>query len=114
MFASIAKAAALTALIAVGANTATPSNAEAGNVSFGVYFGTPGYGPGPYWGPAPRPHRGICKPRSAVNKAWRMGVKNPRISSRNRSRVIVRGWRYGHKTKVVFANRRYCPVIAYR
>ena len=38
MFANIAKAAALTALIAVGAHTTTPSNAEAGNIDFGIYF----------------------------------------------------------------------------
>lgn len=119
MFAKIAKATTLAALIAVGATAATTSQASAGNIEFGIQFGTPGYGyyygSNPRWGaPPPRYRKGKCKPRRAVNKAWRMGVNNPRVVRRNPNRVVVRGWRHGYKTKVVFANARHCPVIRFR
>ncbi|MCP4384897.1 MAG: hypothetical protein GY933_21985 [Hyphomicrobiales bacterium] len=115
MFTNIIKATTLAALIAVGATAATTSQASAGQVQFGITFGTPGYG-GPYWGPGPSwgAPRGYCKPRRAVNKARRLGVRNARIVRRNRNRLVVRGWRYGYQTRVVFANARRCPIIRFR
>lgn len=113
MFGKILKASALAALIATGATAATTSQASAGQVEFGVTFGTPGFGHGPYWGSGPRwgPPRGYCKPYRAIKKAHRFGVRNPRIVRRTPNRVVVRGWRYGYQSRVVFANRRACPVI---
>ena len=122
MFAHIAKATTLAALIIAGATVLTPTTASAGNVQFGIHFGGHGpsygyvYGPGPYWGHGPswRAPKGICKPRRAIRKAYRLGVNNPRIVRRNHKRVVVKGWRHGHRTRVVFANRHRCPVIAFR
>ncbi|MEM6464265.1 MAG: hypothetical protein AAF724_20360 [Pseudomonadota bacterium] len=114
MFAKILKASTLAALIAVGATAATTSQASAGNVQFGITFGAPGYGPywgaGPYWG---KP-RGFCKSGRAVNKARHFGVRKARVVGRNPNRVVVRGWRKGYKTRVVFANTRNCPIIRFR
>ncbi|MEX3012043.1 hypothetical protein [Hoeflea sp. TYP-13] len=121
MFAKIAKATTLAALIAVGATAVGTSQASAGQVQFGIQFGNgygyvygPGYGP--QWGPGPSwgGPRGYCKPRRAVKKARRMGVRNAHIVRRNHRKVVVKGWRYGYRTRVVFANRRHCPVIAFR
>ena len=123
MFGKITKTAALAALIGVSSMAVTAGQAAAGgSVGFSVEFGSPGYGQGwgpswgPVWGPGygPKPQRGICKPRRAVKKAWKMGVRNGRIVRRNNKRVVVRGWRYGYRVKVVFANRRHCPVVALR
>ena len=113
MFAKILKATALAALIATGATAATTSQASAGQVEFGITFGTPGYGPGPYWGPRPGwgAHRGACPQYRAVNKARQFGVRNPRIVNRTPHRVVVGGWRHGYQSRVVFANQPYCPVI---
>lgn len=114
MFAHIVKATTLAALIAVGATAAATSQASAGQVQFGVTFGTPGYGP--QWGSRPSwgAPRGYCQPRLAVNKARNLGVRSARIVGRDRNRIIVRGWRHGHRTRVVFANARRCPVVRFR
>ncbi len=122
MFGKIAQSFALAALIGVGSMAVTTEQASAGGggVGFSIEFGSPGYGPGwgwgPGWGPGygPKPHKGICKPRRAAKKAWKMGVRNGRIVRRNHKRVVVKGWRHGYPVKVVFANRRHCPVIALR
>lgn len=116
MFGKIAKTAAMVAMIGVGSIAATTGQAAAGGVGFSIEIG-PGWGPGPGWGhryrPAPPP-RGYCKSRRAVKKARHMGVRGSRIARRNQRRVVVRGWRHGYPVKVVFANRRHCPVIARR
>ena len=124
MFGKIAQSFALAALIGVGSMAVTTDQASAGGggVGFSIEFGSPGYGPGwgwgpgwgPGWGNGPKPNKGICKPRRAAKKAWKMGVRNGRIVRRNHKRVVVKGWRYGYPVKVVFANRRHCPVIALR
>ncbi len=124
MFGKIAQSFALAALIGVGSMAVTTEQASAGGggVGFSIEFGSPGYGPGwgwgpgwgPGWGNGPKPNKGICKPRRAAKKAWKMGVRNGRIVRRNHKRVVVKGWRYGYPVKVVFANRRHCPVIALR
>ncbi|MBA8880467.1 antifreeze protein [Phyllobacterium myrsinacearum] len=56
-----------------------------------------------------RPVR-ACSVNLALNKASRMGVRNPRAIV-NRNVVRVTGWRYGHRTAVVFARAPGCPVI---
>jgi hypothetical protein len=118
MLGKIVKTAALVAMIGVGTAAATTGQAAAaGGFGFSIEVG-PGWGSGPGygWGPGygSRPHRGICKPRRAVKKARHMGVRSGRIVRRNHRRVVVRGWRRGYPVRVVFANRRHCPVIALR
>lgn len=115
MLGNIVKSAVMVAMIGVGSVAATTGQAAAGSVGFSIEIG-PGWGPGPSWGHRyrPAPHRGICKPRRAVKKARHMGVRGSRIVRRNYKRVVVRGWRRGYPVKVVFANRRHCPVIALR
>lgn len=113
MFSNFLKISALAALIATGAMAATTSQASAGQVQFGITFGSPYYGQGPYWGPRPgygKP-RGICRHNRAINKARWYGMRNARVIKRTPNRVVVRGWRHGYKSRVVFANRRACPVI---
>jgi len=116
MFANFLKVSALAALIATGVTAASTSQASAGQVQFGVTFGSPYYGHGPYWGPRPGygPPRGICKHYRAINKARWYGVRNPHVVKRTPYRVVVRGWRHGYQSRVVFANRRACPVIRTR
>lgn len=119
MLGNIVKTTAMVALIGVGSVAATAQQAAAGGVQFSIEVGRgwgPNWGNGPGWGPgygAP-PRRGICKPRRAVKKARHMGVRGSRIVRRNHRRVVVRGWRHGYPVKVVFGNRRHCPVIALR
>ncbi len=56
-----------------------------------------------------------CHPRRAIRKAWRMGLSYPEITRMKRDRIVVRGWEYGRKTKVVFDRwSRRCHVIKVR
>ncbi len=119
MISKIVKMAALVAMVGVGSVAATTQQAAAGGIEFSIEVGRgsgPSWGPGPGWGPywGPPPNRGKCKPRRAVKKARHMGVRGSRIVRRNHKRVVVRGWRHGYPVKVVFGNRRHCPVIALR
>ena len=59
-----------------------------------------------HWGPGYR----ACSPGQAASKARRMGLRNPRVTIR-RNVVRVTGWRHGHRSAVVFARARGCPVI---
>lgn len=56
-----------------------------------------------------RPVR-ACSVNQALNKASRMGIRNPRAVV-NRNVVRITGWRYGHRSAVVFARAPGCPVI---
>ena len=113
MFGKLTKTLALAALIGLGSIVATTGQASAGKVDFWIGFG-PNHGP--FFGPGfhSRSHHGICKPRRAVGKARSMGVRKARLVRRNLNRVGVKGRRHGHPVRVVFANRRHCPVIALR
>lgn len=65
--------------------------------------------------PRPPVRRYYCSPRHAVNKARHYtGIRHARVTHMSRSRVSVRGYRYGRKLQVTFANRRGCPVISTR
>ncbi len=118
MFGKFVKTAAMVSMIGVSSAAATTGQAAAAG-GFGVTIEVGrGWGPGPGYGWG-RGHgsghyRGICKPRRAVNKARHMGVRHGRIIRRGNRRLVVRGWRHGYPVRVVFANRRHCPVIAYR
>lgn len=61
-----------------------------------------------------RHYRGRCNVRRAIRKAYRLGVDRPRVVRRNRHRVVVRGRIDGYRARVVFANRRRCPLIVIR
>lgn len=116
MFNRIIKGAVVAALLIVGgagglaATAAGSAPAAAQTIEFRF-----GHGPivrhrhGP-----PRYGRDFCDPRHAVGKARRMGVHRAHVVRHARNRVAVRGFRYGHRVRVVFANERGCPVIAYR
>ena len=56
-----------------------------------------------------RPVR-ACSVNQALNKASRMGIRNPRAVV-NRNAVRVTGWRHGHRSAVVFARAPGCPII---
>lgn len=56
-----------------------------------------------------RPVR-ACSVNQALNKASRMGIRNPRAVV-NRNAVRVTGWRYGHRSAIVFARAPGCPII---
>ena len=116
MLAKFLKMSALAALVATGATASTTSQASAGQVQFGITVGSPHHGPGRHWGPRPGygPRRGICKHYRAINKARWYGIHRPRVVNRTPNRVVVRGWRRGYQSRVVFANRRACPVIRAR
>jgi len=109
MFGKRVKTLVLAAVIGIGSLAATSGQAAAGNVDFWIGIG-PGWGT--HYGP-PRRHS-VCKPRRAVKKAVNLGVRDVRVVRRNAKRVVVKGWRRGYPVRVVFANRRHCPVIALR
>lgn len=125
------KTIALSAIIGIGALggvATTTATAEAGgnvqfhansNGAFGIYIG-PGGG-GYYNGPRrhhryERPHRrhydrGFCKPRKAVRKARRMGLRRAHIKRVNNRKVVVVGRMDGYRERMVFANVRGCPRV---
>ncbi|MEM5473873.1 hypothetical protein WNZ14_19270 [Hoeflea sp. AS60] len=62
-------------------------------------------------------HRGgrdVCRPHRAVQKARHMGVRRADVVRANHRRVVVKGFRHHRAVRVVFANQRSCPVIAFR
>ncbi len=107
----------------IGVTTA-PSNAGSFDIDFslsgpGYYFSTGrGYRSHRY-----RDHRyrgdydyrrRVCKPRRALRKARRMGVRDAHIVRVNRRVIVVKGYRYGYPAKVKFGRSRNCRVIAFR
>lgn len=54
---------------------------------------------------------GICSPHLATVKASRMGLHRARVVDVNRRVVVVAGFDRGGRDRVVFANRRGCPLI---
>ena len=96
--------------------------ASAGSVTFEFRYGHHGHGPvvrinphyGKYYHP-PSSRSYYCSPRKAVKKARkRFGVKHAKIARANHRKIVVKGYKRGHRVKVVFANHRGCPVIARR
>lgn len=97
-------------------------SASAGGVTFEFRYGYHGHGPvvriDPYHGKYYRPPSSrtyYCSPRKAVKKARKkFGVKHAKIARKNHRKIVVKGYKRGHRVKVVFANHRGCPVIARR
>jgi len=119
-------------VIASGAAFTAASPASAGpSGSIGVYFG--GSGGGIYIGNGKRRHgarrhggnryyagghrrgRNVCTPRRALNKARNLGVNRARIERIGKNRIVVRGFNYGYRAKVVFKRySRRCQIIKTR
>lgn len=133
-----ARTIALSVMIGLGALVATPA-AQASDVSvrggvfiggghsgpgFGLYIGPDVYGHSRYrdrrwdrrhdrrWDRHDRRwHRGFCKPRRAVRKARRMGLRHAHVAYRNRRVIGVSGYKRGHPRMFVFANVHRCPRV---
>ena len=116
---------ALAALVVATAGVAASAPAaNAGSVGFEFSFGGPGGSISVHqsnrrggWNRF-EGHRGqarnVCKPRRAVNKARRMGLRRADVIRANNRRVVVQGVRHHRMVRVVFANQRSCPVIRVR
>lgn len=53
-----------------------------------------------------------CSPHRAIKKARRkFGVRHAYVTRANHRKIVVKGYKRGHRVKVVFANDRGCPVI---
>lgn len=118
------KALALSALIGLGGLAAIPATAQADNLYLGfgnggAQFGMDindgrGWDDGRGWNDDRRyPNRGwrACTPQRAVDKAWRMGLRNPRVVDVDRRTIEVRGQKRGNRVYVTFARAPNCPVI---
>lgn len=117
----LARMAALSAVVGLGAIAAAPAPAHAGSggIQFSsgsavisVQFGQHRNVGFRHYRRAARP---ACNPRQAVRKAARMGLRNVRVTRANRNviRVVGRSWRHG-RTAIVFARTPRCPVIRTR
>ena len=114
------KATALSALIGLGSLAALPAAAQADNLYLGFGGGSAQLGveigdryDGKRYDNHRRPVRNFrdCSPDRAIEKAWRMGLRNPRVVDVDRRTIEVRGQRRGHRVHVVFARAPHCPVI---
>ncbi|MBD3838005.1 hypothetical protein [Brevundimonas sp.] len=118
--------AGLAALIALGAVSATAGSAAAGaDFGVGIYIGEPGYYPGERHGWRDRHERHDryerherrqyrpCNPARAVEKARWNGLRHARVRRVTQHSVVVSGYRYGERDRMVFANVRGCPITRY-
>ncbi len=55
--------------------------------------------------------RQVCGPRRAVKKAYRLGLNNPQVQRIKERRIIVAGYQYGYRTKMVFKRYSNCRLI---
>ena len=53
----------------------------------------------------------VCGPRRAVNKAYRLGLNNPQVHRIKDRRIVVSGYQYGYRTKMVFKRYSNCNLI---
>ena len=59
----------------------------------------------------PRPQHHVCGPRRAVKKAYRLGLDSPQVRRVNDRRIVVSGYQYGYRTKMVFKRYSKCHLI---
>jgi len=59
----------------------------------------------------PQSHRQVCGPRRAVNKAYRLGLNHPQVHRVKDRRIVVSGYQYGHRAKMVFKRHSRCQLI---
>jgi len=119
------KTAALSAMIGLGAITALPAAAQADSLylgfgdhydggRFGVQFGGDRghYRDRDYYGGRDYYHeRRTCTPGEAVRKAWRIGLRNPRVVDVDRRTIDVVGRRHGDRVRVTFARWGDCRIV---
>ena len=55
--------------------------------------------------------RDRCAPGFALDKAERSGLRRARVVMQTPARIVVEGWRFNHRDRMVFANDRGCPII---
>ena len=58
-----------------------------------------------------QPRRQVCGPRRAVNKAYRLGLNNPQVHRIRDRRIVVTGYQYGYRTKMVFKRHSNCRLL---
>ena len=58
-----------------------------------------------------QPRRHVCGPRRAVKKAYRRGMNNPHVLRIKQRRIVVGGYQYGYRTKMVFDRYSNCRLI---
>jgi len=109
MFQNFARSICVAAVLAAGAVGMTSAPAAAGDFSFGITIGTPGYHHGRHYRPV-----SACAPARALRKARHLGVHRARLFRANRRTVVVAGRSRGDRATVRFAQRRDCPVISFR
>ena len=112
------KTAALSAMIGLGAITALPAAAQADSagisfgdrhdgVRFGIQFGDRGY-----WRDRDfYRDRRTCSPGEAVQKARRIGLRNPRVIDVDRRTIDVVGRSHGDRVRVTFARHGNCRIV---
>jgi len=107
--------------LSLGALAATTGTASAGHeryerrghIGFSIDFGGPRFYDHGYYGF--RHHRRIkrrrfCRPRKAVRKARRRGVRGAHVIRVGRRGVLVARRKWGDRVVIGFGNRRHCPV----
>lgn len=105
-------AAMLGAVLSMTAFTTTASAGGRGYYydapGFGMHFGGPVRNGGHGW----HGHRERgCRPMMAVEKARWTGLRRAHIQRVTPNRVVVAGFRHHGFDRMVFANRRGCPLI---
>ncbi len=58
-----------------------------------------------------QPHRQVCGPRTAMKKAYRLGLKHPRVYRIKERVIVISGYRHGHRKKMVFKRHSRCHLI---
>jgi hypothetical protein len=58
-----------------------------------------------------QPRRQVCGPRRAVKKAYRLGLNNPQVRRIEQRRIVVSGYKYGYRAKLVFKRYSRCHLI---
>lgn len=109
-------------LIAASASLAGVASASAGNFGFEVRIGSHQsspqfrvYNTQPKYQKYKQVSKKRCRPQRALKKArHQFGVRHSQVIRANKRKVVVRGYNHGHPIKLVFANRKGCPLIAYR
>ena len=113
------KTAALSAMIGLGAITALPAAAQAGSLDFsfgerhdggrvGIYIGSDDYDYRHR-----RPFMRTCSPGEALEKAWRIGLRHPRVVDVDRHTIDVVGRRHGERVRMTFARQGNCSILHY-
>ncbi|MCT7374931.1 hypothetical protein [Chelativorans salis] len=106
---------ALSAFLGLGTLAAIPAVAQADGFYFSFghknpHYGTPRGHSRYYRHHRPR-HAAACTPRSAIHKAYRMGLRHARVADVGRRAIRVSGVRHHRRASIVFARAPHCPVI---